>query len=49
MISNCLLNVFGLWMFDKILCADLCWFLKKICRIKRGNNYKTENVLKKIH
>ena len=47
MICNCLLNAFGLWMCYKILCSSLCWFLKKICRFKCGNNYKIENVFKK--
>ena len=41
---NYLLNVFGLWMFEKIFYYGLCCCVKKICRFKCGNQYKTENL-----
>jgi len=44
---NYLLNVFGLWMFEKIFCSGLCWSVKIICRFKCGNYNKTYNLFKK--
>ena len=41
--SNYLLNFFGLWMFEKILCSGLCCYVKNM-QVKRGNHNKTENL-----
>jgi len=47
--SNCLLNVFGLWM---MLCfikyfVLVCVGFWKICKFKCGNNHKTKKLFEK--